>query len=97
MTITVLAQCLQILGLILDLVGVLQMANGYTRALPQSQIAFLLVNALRRGPLAKEAVQHQDLTREDRMNVLQGLAFVGLGFLLQISGVILLLLFSPAS
>ena len=89
MTVAAVAIAAQLLGLLMDLRGVLLMANGYTRVVPGSQTVHLLASALRKGDLAREAVRHRELTAEDRLAVLRGLAWIGLGFLVQLLGLVL--------
>ena len=80
---------LQLIGLALEIAGVLLMANLYTGIVPLRQLVYLLFSALFRGAEAAGAVEMATLHLEDRLAALQGLAFIGLGFLLQAIGVLL--------
>lgn len=80
---------IQIGGLVLEIVGVVLMANGYTRAVYGRGTLGLLIRALWRDPVIKEATRLRPLTREDDAIVLQGLAVIALGFLCQAGGLLL--------
>jgi len=88
----VLAAALELAALGLQVAGVLLMANGYTRVVATRDLPFLLLSALFRGKIARGAAQIGDLVAEDRLRALQGLALVGLGFMLQGGAVFLALL-----
>ncbi len=84
---------LVLLGLILEIVGVFFMANGYTRGVRGVLgKARVLVSALWRGGIAREATRMLQLTAEDARSVLQGIAYIGLGFVLQAAGCVVSLL-----
>ncbi len=74
---------LQLVGLVLEIVGIVLMANGHTRAIYGRGRWWILVTALWRSGIAEEATRQLSLTVEDVRSVLQGLAFIGLGFLVQ--------------
>ena len=77
---------LQLVGLAAQLAGVLLMANGYTGLVRAGNVPRLLASALRRGAAARGAAELHSLTVEDKLRSLQGLASIGLGFLLQTAG-----------
>lgn len=77
---------LQVVGLLLQLAGVLLMANGYTNFVHPGDLVALLSSALWRGKSARGAAALQKLSQEKKLASLQGLAFVGLGFLVQALG-----------
>ena len=82
----------QLLGLILEILGVLGMANAYLAVAQGSRSKLsLLLDALFRGPRARGAnrLQEAGFNAEDRLRVLQGLGLIGLGFLFQAIGLIL--------
>lgn len=81
MTGACLPHLLQLLGGGVSLWGVLRMAQPYTGA--GGGLITLLASALVKGSQAKEAADWQ-LHQEDRLIVLQGLALVVLGFVLQL-------------
>jgi hypothetical protein len=83
---------LQLAGLAAQLAGVLLMANGYTSLVTIRHVPRLLASALRRGNAARGAAELHHLTVEDKLRSLQGLALIGLGFLLQTAGTALPLL-----
>ncbi|MCP5426168.1 MAG: hypothetical protein H6970_14035 [Gammaproteobacteria bacterium] len=82
------AAVLQLLGLSMEIVGVLLMANLYTGIVPWRQLLSILLSALVRGATAVGAVEVADLRAENKMAALQGLALVGGGFFLQALGVL---------
>jgi hypothetical protein len=82
----------QLLGLCLEVAGVLRMANGYTSSATPGGALRIVVSALVRGATARGAASIAHLSPEDRLKSLQGLAVVGLGFLVQACGTSLLLL-----
>lgn len=80
---------LQLLGLSCEIAGVLLMANGYTGAVTREGVVRLLASALVRGATARGAAAMGHLSTEDRLGSLQGLALIGLGFVLQTLGALL--------
>ncbi|MEE4379015.1 MAG: hypothetical protein V2J55_16105 [Candidatus Competibacteraceae bacterium] len=80
---------LQLFGLIMEIAGVLLMANIYTGMVPLRQLLFILVSALFRGAEATGAVEVAHLRLENKIAAFQGLALVGFGFVLQAVGVML--------
>lgn len=86
------AVALQLLGLGCEIAGVLLMANGHTGAVTRGGVARLLASALVRGATARGAAGIGHLSPENRLSSLQGLALIGLGFLLQTLGSLLQLL-----
>jgi len=89
----VIANLLVLLGLILEIAGVFFMANGYTRGVRGVLgKARVLASALWRGGLAREATRMLELTTEDARSVLQGIAYIGLGFVFQAAGCVVSLL-----
>lgn len=83
---------LQGTGLCAENIGVLLMANGYTRGVDDAGTLGLLVRALWRSKVVREASRMRRLTRENEVVVLQGLALIGLGFVLQMVGLVVALL-----
>jgi hypothetical protein len=82
------AAVLQLLGLVMEIAGVLLMANVYTGIVPVRQLLFIMFSALVRGVEAAGAAEVAHLRVESRLAVLQGLALVGFGFFLQAIGVL---------
>ncbi len=82
---------LQLLGLMMEIVGVLLMANSYTGIVPLRQLLFILFSALFRGATAAGAVEVAHLRLENKIAALQGLALMGFGFGLQTIGILLAL------
>jgi hypothetical protein len=84
------ASFLVLLGLGFDIWGVLLLANAYLGTARPRQRLRLLINALARGAAARGAARAIDqLATEDKLRSLQGLAFIGLGFVLQACGVLI--------
>lgn len=70
-------------GLLLEIVGVLLMANSYLGAAARKHWPLLLISALFRGKRARGAIRLSGLNEDDRLLAIQGLALIGLGFLCQ--------------
>lgn len=74
-------------GLIFEIVGVLLMANAYLKRASDSAVPMVLMSALWRGDTARGAAfpGRSDVEGEKRANLvaLQGLAFIGVGFVFQ--------------
>ena len=81
-----LPELLQLSGSVFEIAGVVLMANGLIGAVDRRGVVRTLLDALRRGPRARGAVRMRELTPEDGLRALQGLAFVLVGFLLQATG-----------
>lgn len=81
----------QLLGLTLEIMGVIFMANAYMIVKDQSVIR-MLFDALFRGPSAKMLASNVFDRSEDVLLSLQGLAFIGLGFLIQALAVIIIII-----
>jgi hypothetical protein len=75
-------------GSILEIVGVLLMANSYLGAAHRRHWPSVLTSALVRGKRAKGAVRLSGLNEEDQLLALQGLALIGLGFACQAGAVL---------
>lgn len=88
---TRIALVLDLIGLLLQIAGVLLMANGYTGMVRATHLPRLLLSALVRGPVARGAARVGTVTPEDRLRSLHGLSLVGVGFLLQAVSKVLLL------
>ena len=81
------ALAVQLAGAVCEVAGVLLMANLYIGGVRLKQIVLVLLSALVRGDRARDAVAISDLiSREDKLTSLQGLALIGLGFVLQAAG-----------
>ena len=74
---------LQLAGSVVEIAGVLLMANGVLAGVAWGGVFKALLDGLRRGPGARGAVRMSELTDEDRVVTLQGLAFILVGFMLQ--------------
>lgn len=77
---------LVIAGLTFEILGVFRMASQSTRIVRLHELPTLLISAFFRGSAARAAVEAEALNEEDRLTRLQGLAFLGFGFLLQTIG-----------
>lgn len=78
---------LQGAGLCCDFAGVLSMANAYTAPLEgRYKLPRLFPSALYRGDAARSVASWR-WTGEERPAVLQGLAWIGVGFVLQLVAV----------
>jgi hypothetical protein len=71
---------LNVLAGVLEILGVLLMANHYT-ALPPLQVPLALITALWRGQFAKKAAEFSELNEDNALVSLQGLALIAAGFL----------------
>jgi hypothetical protein len=70
------------LGMLAEITGVVLMASRYTReTLPN--LPLIMLTALWRGSKAMESAKLERFSAENVVTVIQGLGFVGLGFLLQ--------------
>jgi hypothetical protein len=74
---------LDLAGAFLQITGAVLMANYYLGAAHRRQWLWVLVSALFRGTHARGAAAARDLNDDDGVLVLQGLALMALGFLLQ--------------
>lgn len=96
------AAAFQLLGLTLEIIGVLLMANLYVGLVSLLGAIPLLASALVKGKAARGAVYllqdespatsssaGQPVNQDNKLTSLQGLAFIGLGFLIQAIGVLL--------
>jgi hypothetical protein len=83
----VLCCSIQIIGLVIEIVGVTFMANSYVPVEKHSVIR-VLFSGLFRGDLAKKVTHPAIFHSDDRIKGLQGLAFIGFGFLIQALGVL---------
>lgn len=77
-----------IIGATLEIVGVFLMSGAYLSASRTKNRLQILANALFRGAIARGAVDVSELNEVHKVKALQGLAFIGLGFLMQ-TGVLL--------
>ncbi|MDY6919312.1 MAG: hypothetical protein SV765_03765 [Pseudomonadota bacterium] len=81
---------LALISSIFELIGVILMANVYINiGGPVREKAFRfaggLISSLKRGKCARKLVVSARITeREDRLTTLQGLAFIAVGFILQL-------------
>lgn len=80
---TYLSDALLIVGAVLEIVGVFLMSGAYLSATRLRDRLPILGNALVRGNTAKGAVEVSELNKTQKVSALQGLAFIGLGFILQ--------------
>lgn len=86
----------QLLASLLEIAGVLLMANAHVAVAKGSQIPGLLVVAVWRGAMARGAAKLDGvLSQEDRLKTLQGLAFIAAGFLLQVGATLAEALLQP--
>ena len=76
------------LGAFLEVTGVFLMAGAYLSAARTRNRLQILISALVRGDTAKGAVEASDLNKTHKVIALQGLAFIGLGFLCQASPIV---------
>ncbi len=74
---------LQLAGSVVEVAGVLLMANGVLAGVAWGGVLKALLDGLRRGPGARGAVRMSELSEEDRVITLQGLGFILVGFVLQ--------------
>jgi hypothetical protein len=81
----------QLIGGVLAVIGAVQMANGYVGVVPKRALLDLLFSALVKGDVAKGSVEVPP-PKENRLDSLQGLSLIGLGFLAQTIGTIFSLL-----
>lgn len=72
-----------LLGFGLEIWGILKMANGLMSLTKTRHVIPILWSALWKGPKAEGLVRALRLGTEDRRQSLQGLALVGIGFLIQ--------------
>ena len=83
------AAVLQLAGAACEIGGVLLMANLYIGGARRGQVVAVLLSALVRGERARDGVEISDfLSRESKLASLQGLALIGVGFVLQAAGVL---------
>ena len=73
---------LALIGGVFEVTGVLLMANQYINV-RWYQIPIVLISALGRGENAFKAVKISEISDENRRLSLQGLASIGLGFIIQ--------------
>lgn len=91
------ASVLQLIGGALALVGTFLVANIYLNV-PTLSKPHALISALKRGHTAKQIADGFDLTVETKKRiliVLQGLAFIALGFVLQAVGMVIAIIKHP--
>ena len=84
------ADAIVIMGACLEVIGVFLMAGAYLSAArpnPWDRLQ-VLVSAFFRGDAAKGAVDMSELNATHKVQALQGLAFIGLGFVCQASAMI---------
>ncbi len=74
---------LTLVGMILQIIGAVAMANSYLGAARRRHWLAILGSALLRGNYARGAVVARDINGDDGMLALQGLALIALGFVLQ--------------
>ena len=74
---------LTLVGMILEIVGAVAMANSYLGAARRRHWLAILCNALVRGQYARGAVTAREINREDGLMALQGLGLIALGFTLE--------------
>jgi hypothetical protein len=72
----------QLLGSLFEITGAFLMANIYLRVYKYQKI-LAIISALWRGEKAEESTTIAGIVPERRLSSLQGLSFIGLGFLLQ--------------
>ena len=81
-----------LVGLVFEVAGTWLLASRYVNV-PVWQVPAMLVTALWRGETAKDAAQiGDDLVRERGINIIQGLAFLLVGFVLRSLPVIVALI-----
>ena len=83
----------QLCGIILEIIGVLFMAN-YFLQIRWYQIPKVVLTSFYRSGSGKSASVISDFTPEDKLTSLQGLSFLFLGFLIQGIAIIISLLTS---
>ncbi len=75
---------LQIIGSTLEVIGAYLIANLYFETVVGRQIPIMLIHAIWRGPKAKDAIALTGISKENKLISLQGIAFIGVGFLFQL-------------
>ena len=65
------------------------MARRYVRVVPMIDVPRLLLAALTRRAVAREAARIHHLWEENTLDSLQGLAFIALGFIFQTIGTLI--------
>lgn len=83
-----------IVGTVLEVFGAFRMSGAYLSAVQSTSKLRVLFNSLHRGNLAKGAVDASQLNETQKVNALQGLACIGLGFVCQ-AGAMLWKLVAP--
>lgn len=81
------AAFLQVLGVFAEVVGVLLMANGIAGVTRWHKLPRLLLRALVKRPILEGKLAHS-LDQEDRATTLRGLAYLVVGFVLQLAGLL---------
>ncbi len=76
------AHALEAAGLLLEVIGVLLMANAYTRVF-YYQLPGVLVSSLWNGKAAKDAAEIKEHIHDNAVVSIRGLAFMCLGFMLK--------------
>ncbi len=79
---------LNILGLLAEIIGVMLMANAYLQSTRLIQTPWILLKCLWSVKTVTGLVAIKDLETEDSGKVLRGLAFIAIGFVLQLLGVV---------
>jgi len=83
------ALALIISGLIIEILGVLCMANGYLSVIRIHQIPWVLFKCVFNNRTAHGVGVVAPISEEDIGLILKGLAFLALGFILQSAGTLL--------
>lgn len=78
------ALLLQIIGSTLEVIGAYLIANLYFETVTRRQIPIMLIHALWRGSKAKDGIALTGISEENKLISLQGIAFIGIGFLCQL-------------
>jgi hypothetical protein len=80
-----LSAILQLIGALSEIYGAILMANQYIATPKRDYLALvtLLLDALSRGKISREATSGIFPVSDNKLTSLQGLAYIGLGFLLQ--------------
>lgn len=75
---------LQITGSTFEVAGAYLIANLYFELVRGRQIPIMLIHALWRGSKAKDGIALTGISEENKLISLQGISFIGVGFLCQL-------------
>jgi hypothetical protein len=81
---------LSLAGIVLEIIGIIMMANSYLGAAKRRHWLPVLLSALVRGKQARGAVAARDINEDDGLLALQGLGLIALGFVSQALAILIL-------